>query len=200
MEIKNFNNLKRYYVGVFEGLHSIGHTYFTDYNTAEEKAEAAIKSGHWDVKVIYPSMASALNNLGYLNVGICPLCGDAPISKDRSWKYAWDWNDGTNLNLCQSCYRKGLRETGSGKSGCYIATVCYGSELSDNVISLKLYRDKILKNNKMGRYFVSTYYKASPYLANYLRNKKFVNVIIRKTFFNPLVKYIVSKYNFIPIN
>ena len=197
MEIKNYEKLKEYYVGIFKGLNSIDKTYFSELQTAEEKAEAAIKSSHWDVKVLFPSMASALNNMGYLNVGICPLCGETPIGKDMYWKYAWDWNNGTNLNLCQACYKKGINETGGGRKGCYIATVCYGSEFAENVKLLKFYRDHILNNNVSGRTFIKIYYTISPSLSKSLRNKELLNKLIRYFILDPFVARIKKKYNLI---
>lgn len=67
-----------------------------------------------------------------------------------------------------------------GKGGhCFIATAAFGSEISNEVITLKLYRDKVLINNAIGRAFIKTYYRLSPPIANLIRKKPQVRALVR---------------------
>lgn len=53
------------------------------------------------------------------------------------------------------------------KSGCFIATACYGAS-SHEVAALRLFRDNVLLQNNTGRLAVAFYYKVSPSMANML--------------------------------
>lgn len=75
------------------------------------------------------------------------------------------------------------------KSGCFIATAAYGSQLADQVILLKKFRDDYLKNTPIGTRFISCYYKFSPHLAKIIRNHDSAK-IITKVLLYPLVKVI----------
>lgn len=69
-------------------------------------------------------------------------------------------------------------ETATGRaqikanSACFIATVVYGSVDSQNVVSLREFRDKILLNNEIGFKFVIWYYKNGPILAEIVKTNK----------------------------
>lgn len=65
------------------------------------------------------------------------------------------------------------------KEGCYIATAVYGSYDAPQVLTLRRYRDETLKKSAFGRWFIKTYYKLSPPIANKLKNAKKTNSIVR---------------------
>jgi hypothetical protein len=54
------------------------------------------------------------------------------------------------------------------KTGCFIATACYGDYNSVEVTILKKYRDENLKRSEIGRQMIKFYYFLSPPIANYL--------------------------------
>ena len=83
---------------------------------------------------------------------------------------------------------KNLRKR-STPSGCFIATMVYGDYNHPQVLILRKFRDETLLNSRMGRIFVYIYYKTSPYLVKLLRNKKIVNLMIKK-FIDILIKRI----------
>ena len=53
--------------------------------------------------------------------------------------------------------------TSSGE-GCYIATCVYGSYDAPEVLTLRRFRDEILKKHMLGRAFIRCYYAISPHL------------------------------------
>lgn len=51
-------------------------------------------------------------------------------------------------------------------SGCFIATAAYGKYDEPGVMLLRRFRDQVLLTNAPGQWFVSTYYRLSPPIAN----------------------------------
>ncbi len=66
-----------------------------------------------------------------------------------------------------------------GDSGCFIATAVYGTEMAKEVIALKRFRDNHLMNNRAGQAFVRWYYRHSPPVANFIRDKKLLKATVR---------------------
>lgn len=65
------------------------------------------------------------------------------------------------------------------KEGCYIATAVYGSCDAPEVMTLRRFRDETLKNTAFGRWFIRTYYRFSPPVAQKLKNAKRINAFVR---------------------
>ncbi len=64
-------------------------------------------------------------------------------------------------------------------SGCYIATMAYGSYEHPQVLILREYRDQKLSRSTLGRAFIKSYYAASPYFVVALKNHHRINKLIR---------------------
>ncbi len=64
-------------------------------------------------------------------------------------------------------------------SACFIATAAYGSAWTKEVISLRLFRDQFLINNKTGRQLVLFYYRVSPVLAEEIRSSELYRLLAR---------------------
>lgn len=79
--------------------------------------------------------------------------------------------------------------------GCYIATACYQSYTHPDVLTLRIFRDKILLNSVFGRLFVSFYYAVSPPLALRIGKIQWLASGIRKLFLQPLARIIRKKHN-----
>lgn len=67
----------------------------------------------------------------------------------------------------------------SGGGGCFIATAAYGSYFEPHVKVLRDFRDRYLMTNATGKWFVEAYYKYSPPIADYIRDKELLKFIVR---------------------
>ncbi len=67
----------------------------------------------------------------------------------------------------------------SNSSGCYIATMVYGSYDAPEVLVLRDFRDRILLKSQIGKMFVNTYYKYSPKFVELTKDIKIVHTIFR---------------------
>lgn len=65
--------------------------------------------------------------------------------------------------------------TNEQKSGCYIATVVYGSYNAPEVVVLRHFRDCYLRKYFLGRSFIKLYYFTSPTVARWLKNTVYFN-------------------------
>ena len=63
--------------------------------------------------------------------------------------------------------------------GCFIATAAYGSYLDNHVQTLRDFRDGYLRPNPLGSGFVSTYYRMSPPVAEFIVDHPGVKPAVR---------------------
>ncbi|HEB86318.1 MAG TPA: DUF11 domain-containing protein [Gammaproteobacteria bacterium] len=75
---------------------------------------------------------------------------------------------------------------GGGRSGCFIATAAWGSDMQKEVRYLRAFRDYYLLDNRAGRWFVRQYYRYSPPLADYIRSRPRLRELVR-VLLTPLV-------------
>src|SRR5262249_24369508 len=59
----------------------------------------------------------------------------------------------------------------SQRSGCFVATACYGDYSHPAVIVLRRFRDECLQANSAGRAFIGWYYHNSPRLAQFVERQ-----------------------------
>lgn len=73
------------------------------------------------------------------------------------------------------------------KSGCFIATACYGDYDATEVLVLRQFRDERLMQSTGGRVFVQFYYAVSPFFAKQIDKSDGLKRYIRKNFLTPIV-------------
>jgi YVTN family beta-propeller protein len=66
-----------------------------------------------------------------------------------------------------------------GPCGCFIATAAYGSSMAGEVVTLRRFRDDHLVKSKAGREFVRLYYRYSPAVADYIRERDALRAAVR---------------------
>ena len=80
------------------------------------------------------------------------------------------------------------------KSGCFIATAVYGSELASEVLVLRTFRDDVLLSSRTGRTLVSLYYAFSPPVARLLSTHLWLQNMVRKAVVKPIVNLVRSRF------
>jgi len=68
----------------------------------------------------------------------------------------------------------------SSSSGCFIATAVYGSYDADEVMVLRRWRDRGLYSSEIGKRFISFYYRVSPSIASWIRDRLLIRILVRK--------------------
>lgn len=71
-------------------------------------------------------------------------------------------------------------------SGCFIATAATGSYNHPTVLELRRFRDETLQRYELGKKFIQFYYKYSPSIAYYIKDKYVLRKLIYYVFIKPL--------------
>lgn len=134
-----------------------------------------------------------LKEKGLLNNGICPLCGERPIT--NTFNFTSGFDERIKFHICKDCYNTGNRNSINprNREGCYIATLCYGDYNADEVLTLRMFRDNYLNQSLLGRFFIIIYYAISPLLVTYLKDKENTTIFIRKHILDKFCTYLNSK-------
>lgn len=82
-------------------------------------------------------------------------------------------------NGISELYPKGDSGGGGGGGGCFITTAAYGSELAEEVVLFKKFRDDYLVKTEAGRAVMKFYYRYSPYYADIIRKDNETRAAIR---------------------
>ena len=75
---------------------------------------------------------------------------------------------------------EGLPDENGGSTGsCFIATAAYGTPMAEEVVRLRSFRDSRLLTHRAGRAFVRWYYRHSPPVAEYIRDRRWARAMVR---------------------
>lgn len=124
-------------------------------------------------------MGSMTNGpLGELG-GVCVVTGEALVGRDKM-------PDMINLVEIYSKHFSNViaaikvsNNGAVGSKACFVATACFGSPHQQTVVTLRQFREVVLKKHSVGRAFVKSYYRISPTLAATIRC-------------NPLIRYPIA--------
>jgi hypothetical protein len=124
-----------------------------------------------------------------LETQILELCKNGQLLAAVKFK-----KDNSDLGLAESkkyvdylVLKNGLKKP---KSGCFIATACYGDYESPEVKEFRKFRDTVLLKSYFGRLFISSYYFTSPPFADLISKSEKSKKIIRKVFLAPILNLI----------
>ena len=77
---------------------------------------------------------------------------------------------------------------GGGGKKCFIATAAFGTPMAPEVNTLRAYRDHVLAKSAAGRIFVENYYRYSPPVARFIKDKPALRWLVRQLL-KPLIRY-----------
>ena len=82
-------------------------------------------------------------------------------------------------------------DEGQEKEGqCFVVTAVYGSPLAQEVNTMRIFRDEFLLRYQAGRLFVSTYYRVSPAVAQFISNRRPLRSFLRTVLLAPIVSIV----------
>lgn len=80
-------------------------------------------------------------------------------------------------------------------TGCFISTYVYGSYDAPEVVELRLFRDKYLFNNKIGRLIIDSYYEISPLLIQKFGHNHLFKILSKALVYNAVKVIQLFKYH-----
>lgn len=101
--------------------------------------------------------------------------GDFVITKFEITSYGEDWVNGNMISIQKTTNKK-----------CYIATVCYDSFDSKEVILFRRFRDESLSKFILGRGFILLYYTLSPNLSKIIGKSSLLKYLIKHLILFPI--------------
>jgi tetratricopeptide (TPR) repeat protein len=98
------------------------------------------------------------------------------------------------LVLREQCIKSERDHQKVEKSGCFIATACYGDYDCVEVLTFRNFRDEYLSRTIAGRLFIKVYYAISPSIAEWLKYRKNITSLIRKNILDKIYILLKNKY------
>ena len=94
------------------------------------------------------------------------------------------WNDGAEVRFDEIGF---WPPGGNFWDRCFIATAAYGTETASQLDTLRNFRDRVLMKSALGSGFVTTYYRVSPPVADFIAKSDFLRAVVREVLIDPLV-------------
>lgn len=89
--------------------------------------------------------------------------------------------------------RRGTEEKAK-KSGCFVASICYGNPDAAEVNVLRRYRDEVLMETVYGRYLVEMYYYVGPFVARVLGRQRWLAGIVQHVMLDRIVNKLQKQH------
>lgn len=133
----------------------------------------------------------------------------APTEENKILQLVQQGGKLSAIKYCKDTYNMGLKEAkdyveglmtargispaASSKTGCFVATACYGDYDAPEVRVLRQYRDQVLNRSRTGRLGIRLYYSISPPLAARIGRSPRLRAFIRRYLLGPCVRRIARK-------
>ncbi len=173
LNIKNivgYNN--EIYLHLSSGVANNALGMIIDIVNREQEALQYDKSKIFTLKETLNNAVTAINEIGSLDM----------VSELRT-RYNTNkvaiGNISSQLNQVVNQISNASRSSSSSSSGCYIATMVYGSYEHPQVLVLRQFRDNTLATNYLGKTFIKIYYALSPKFVEMFKNSKKTNKLIK---------------------
>ena len=122
----------------------------------------------------YPPSPSTGNGFRRLSARIQGTSTSDPAGADGVFEMLVD-----NVYVSDNGDDEDGSDGGGSGGGCFIATAAYGSYLDPQVMTLRKFRDQNLLTNSIGTWLVEVYYRHSPPLADYIRERETLRAMVR---------------------
>ncbi|MBI4845429.1 MAG: hypothetical protein HY810_03015 [Candidatus Omnitrophica bacterium] len=120
------------------------------------------------------------------SVGAVDTFNHTNIEANTTYHYVAFGYDGSNYEGSSAVNNRATVAIGgiagsenTGRSDCFVATVCFGSRDDLCVKILRKFRDRYLIKRPFGRQFVAVYYLIGPYFANIIKNDNQLKCVVR---------------------
>lgn len=145
-------------------------------NSKRSKELTVVASVYWDLLRIYDTSPRYGNRMAIASDKLSKFLPLSPIYPDIVKKAEVFAKTAKNTEVV----RDFLKKVKSGKGPCFIATAVYQeTPWAAELWLLRHYRDEVLLKKPMGRWFVRHYYRYSPPIASFLREKPLLQKIVR---------------------
>jgi hypothetical protein len=91
---------------------------------------------------------------------------------------------------CASTYEVWADWREAGEGWCFIATAAYGTSVTEEIDTLRAFRDEVLLQNSLGSQFVDFYYEVSPPMADFISEHDGLRTLVRELLVAPIASLV----------
>ncbi len=122
--------------------------------------------------------------VAYYTIGnqqVAAIDGGSLSYSDEEYCYSVTCYEQGSLTLDLRFNEAAYEDYSDGKDdNCFIATAAYGAKNAAEVMTLRSFRDRVLKTNPLGRAFIFAYYSVSPPFARIIRKNPSLAFLTRQ--------------------